>query len=150
MRKGASKSCGCYRKEFGKDAARRNLNGFCGPKHPRWGSYRKKTKTGYILLRMPDHPNSNKTGTVSEHTVVMSKHLGRPLMPGESVHHKNGVRDDNRIENLELWSRRQPSGQRVSDKLEWAKEIIRTYEPVPASSLEFLMSRPEHELRVGA
>lgn len=57
----------------------------------------------------------------------MSMHLGRDLLPGETVHHKNGDRLDNRLSNLELWSKSQPAGQRVEDKLKWAHELIATY-----------------------
>ena len=60
----------------------------------------------------------------------MEQHLGRPLLPEETVHHLNGQRSDNRIENFELWSSSQPSGQRVEDKVRWAQEIIRLYSPL--------------------
>lgn len=64
---------------------------------------------------------------VAEHRWVMSQHLGRPLRDDESVHHKNGQRRDNRLGNLELWSKYQPAGQRVVDKLVWARVIISLY-----------------------
>lgn len=66
---------------------------------------------------------------VMEHRIIMERELGRELLPHENVHHINGVRDDNRPENLELWSTSQPSGQRVVDKVAWAEELLRLYAP---------------------
>jgi hypothetical protein len=89
---------------------------------------RQVTNSGYILLSASD-PNNPYNERGYEHRLVMEKHLGRKLLPGENVHHKNGDRSDNRVENLELWSSSQPPGQRVSDKVAWAKEILALYEP---------------------
>ncbi len=72
-------------------------------------------KQGYVCLYLPEHPQSNSTGVVFEHRKVMCEALGRILEKHENVHHKNGIRTDNRLENLELWHRPQPAGQRVSD-----------------------------------
>lgn len=92
-------------------------------------AYRYVVGGGYVRLKLPDHPNACKNGSVFEHVVVMANKIGRPLLPGENVHHINGVRDDNRPENLELWVTSHPKGQRVEDKVEWAVEMLRRYAP---------------------
>lgn len=81
---------------------------------------------GYLQRRMTV---DGKRITQKQHRLVMSEHIGRDLLPHENVHHINGVRDDNRIENLELWNTFQPKGQRIEDKVAWAKEILGIYDP---------------------
>jgi hypothetical protein len=99
------------------------------PDNPKWRKPGAKhvNSGGYVERYEPDHPNVWATGFLLEHRYVMAEHLGRPLFSDELVHHKNGNKQDNRLENLELCVRFQPPGQRVADLVPWAKEILARY-----------------------
>lgn len=84
-----------------------------------------RMEDGYVIRYQRNA--EGKTVRVRQHREVMAEHLGRPLLRHENVHHINGVRHDNRIENLELWITSQPSGQRMTDVVAWAQEILETY-----------------------
>jgi hypothetical protein len=114
--------------------------GWCGRHYQRWkdngdpeaplrrardgeGS-RGLNQDGYVRIRTRGEPGKNQRVYILEHRQVMEEKLGRKLIPGETVHHKNGVRDDNRPENLELWVSTR-SGQRVSDLVAFVVEYYR-------------------------
>ena len=81
----------------------------------------------YKAAEASDHPMATTKGYVLEHRLVMAEFIGRALRPEETVHHRNGITLDNRIENLELWSSTHPAGQRAIDLVTWAREIIALY-----------------------
>jgi len=101
-----------------------------GERHHAWKGYEVKhfDRAGYVCVKARDgEPGAKRNGYILEHRRAMQDHLGRALYPNENVHHKNGVRSDNQIENLELWVTSQPMGQRPEDLLEWADTIISRY-----------------------
>ena len=72
-----------------------------GEKSPLWKGGTSHVK-GYIYMKSPNHPNRNSGGYVAQHRLIMEKKIGRYLLKTESIHHKNGIKDDNKIGNLEL------------------------------------------------
>lgn len=126
LRSGGTRSCGCLSME----AKLKNLSGG----RNKWKGGRIKSTQGYINIYKPDHPSSiNGKGSarkyVLEHRLVMEEHLGRYLTDNETVHHKNGIKTDNRIENLELWTKNHSMGQRVNDLTKFAIEHLKQYAP---------------------
>lgn len=89
--------------------------------------------SGYVYL-------SVRKRLYAAHRLVLEKKLGRPLERFESPHHKNGRRDDNRPENLELWVKPQPAGQRVEDLVSWVVEYY------PDQVATELAKRTRHEV----
>lgn len=88
--------------KFGKLARKNCIKAHKGKRSYAWKGGKIKDKMGYIQIWKPEHPNARMKGYVHEHRLVMSEYLKRPLNSWEFVHHRNGVKDDNRIENLEL------------------------------------------------
>ena len=100
-----------------------------------WGRGRWVDPKGYVWVKAPKgHPNATaKPGWITEHVLVMSELLGRPLRKGEQVHHRNLIKSDNHPKNLELWTTNQPTGARVSDMLAWCHLFIEQYQNAPES-----------------
>lgn len=78
-------------------------------KPSKYGGHKKMTMFGYVAVFVPNHPHCNKDGMVMEHRLVMEEYLGRYLKEDEIVHHKNRIKTDNRIENLQLMNKEEHS-----------------------------------------
>ena len=112
---------GCNRKHHGKGLCRTHLDQQRKGQPLRTiGGGRWVDPKGYVWIKCPapGHPNAKRWGGwIAEHIWIMSQMIGRALRPGETVHHRNLIRSDNRPGNLELWTSHQPRGARVADML---------------------------------
>lgn len=109
------------------------------PKRPmgrrgEWGAWNLNAD-GYVRRNRLVGESGRKYQYQLQHRVVMEEHLGRPLEEFENIHHIDGNRANNDLPNLELWVVQQPPGQRATDKVAWALEMLRHYAPETLSEL---------------
>ena len=103
-----------------KGLAKRYPDGRFGEDASNWRGGR-INRNGYIMFHVPEHPRATQAGYVFEHRLVVEKELGRYLTSGEIVHHINGVKDDNRLENLEV----KENGQHIKDHFKAGHEVVK-------------------------
>ena len=142
----AKNICACGKPKQAKSDTCASCRSEAGDANSNWKGGRTRHKAGYVMIRIPGHPSAGRSPYVFEHIFVVEQVLGRYLVDGESVHHINGIRDDNRPENLQLWTRPQPSGIRVSDAIEWARSIYDRYVANGAPPTVLTLA-PEHPWR---
>lgn len=102
-------------KEIREKISKTLVGKYRGYKSPHWKGGRYSHADGYIYLYAPNHPYKNKDGYVFEHRLVIENYLQRFLSKDEHIHHKNGIKNDNRLENLKIFSNSQHL------KYEWNK-----------------------------
>lgn len=113
------KRCGLFCSRLCGTKARGGHNDKVGALSHLWKGGRRESGKGYVELYCPDHPSlkGTKRKYIREHRLIMEKKLGRILEKWEEVHHINGIRNDNRIENLELWVKSHPAGTRFEQAI---------------------------------
>ena len=94
-----------------------------GRREARGGKGRYINGEGYVMVQISRSPQKFR----AEHRIVMAEKIGRDLLSTETVHHINGDKQDNRAENLELWTTKHPKGRRVEDALAFAREVLELY-----------------------
>lgn len=104
-----------------KACSRENLR---GAGSTRWRGGKFVNSTGYVVITVPGHHRAGAQGYVLEHIVVAEKYYGTRIARDMSVHHINGIRSDNRPENLEIWDRAHPAGQRLVEKLDFYEQQL--------------------------
>ena len=100
--------------------AKRFPDGRFGIDASHWRGGRRISPAGYVFIMKPDHPYASKTGYVQEHRLVMEEYLGRILEPDEVVHHRDGNKQNNTIENLEVLL----NGQHISDHFKASHDVV--------------------------
>lgn len=102
--------------------------GMSGSRSANWKGGTHINHYGYVIINAITVGGQRQTAQM-EHRIIMEDTLGRRLFADETVHHINGIRHDNRVQNLELWTKNHPTGQRVLDKVIWAEELLHRYAP---------------------
>ena len=89
-----------------------------------FGGHKKKRQDGYVAIYAPWHPYCSKEGYVMEHILIMENAVGHFITRKDVVHHKNGIKDDNRIENLQIMTFSEHASYHLKERYRKRKELM--------------------------